>query len=372
MLDLELTTHCNLSCAWCFVRAVRPNQHMKLDLALALMKEARKTGFEQLHLTGGEPFVYPFLDHILDAAEALRFRHVIINTNGTLLTSSRAEALARRNVPISVTISCDGPTDHHERNRGAGTYRPTMAGIQAALDAGLATTIFSIASRSIMPELFSFIVAMFKRFPRIAGLTLIPLGDITNGSRSNDGDPTIQADVLTPNQIVDIGVLSGAFLLTGHRVTVLDYPLVNLVYRKASLPISLVGSHCTACRNRLSIQADGTITPCHPVWTPLATYEPGILRPLLMSKQCQAIATRDYEGCRTCPDRDICGHCRAVVLAATGDIMGNDWACRPIRAAIEQRDIKQEMERRIVTIEAEFSQPTLDHAPSQEERHVAL
>jgi len=369
MLDLELTTHCNLSCAWCFVRAVRPNQHMKLDLALALMKEARNTGFEQLHLTGGEPFVYPFLDHILDAAEALRFRHVIINTNGTLLTPARAEALARRNLPISLTISCDGPADHHERNRGTGTYRPTIAGIQAALDADLPTTIFSIASRSIMPELFSFIVSMFKRFPRIAGLTLIPLGDITSGSRTND-DSAIHEDVLTPSQVVDLGVLSGAFLLTGRRVTVLDYPLVNLVYRKASLPVSLVGSHCTACRNRLSVQADGTITPCHPVWTPLATYEPGILRPLLMGKQCQAIATRDFEGCRTCPDRDICGHCRAVVLAATGDILGNDWACRPLRAAMDQRDIKHEMERRITAIEAAFSQPAFDQA--QEERHVAL
>ncbi len=330
MLDIEITSDCNLSCRWCFVRRMRGPQHMPIHVALDILREARPLLGGDLHLTGGEPLIYPHLDELLDSAEALEYERLILNTNGMFLDEQRCRTLASRRLHTTLFVSLDGPRTPHEANRGPGSFRPALEGILTALDQGLSVNVLTVVTKSLLPHLERFVIDLFTVAQGLGGVTFIPVGDVSQGTSE-------MSRPLDESQLIELVQLSSAFLLSGANVRILDYPLANLVYRAIGLPTTLVGSHCSACRSRLSIQSDGTITPCHPVWLPLGHYEPGVLGRVLDAPVCRSIAHREYEGCRHCPDKHICGHCRAVVLASGRHIFGNDWSCKTLRRLLADR-----------------------------------
>ncbi len=373
MLDLEITSACNLSCRWCFVRAVRPERHMRLDQIETLLAEARPVLGPSLHLTGGEPLVHPRFKEILDSAEALGYTQLILNTNGLLLDEPLCRDLADRKLQVTLYVSLDGPRWHHETNRGPESFQPAFEGVLAALEQELTVNVLTIVTTSLLAHLQRFVIDLFSVAEGLGGVTFIPVGDVSQGQSE-------QTRPLNEEALVRLVQLSSAFLLTGHNVRILDYPLANLVYRALGMPTSLVGSHCTACRSRLSVQSDGQVTPCHPVWLPVGRYEPGNLAEILESRLCRAVAQRDYEGCRTCPDRELCGHCRAVVLAGGRHILDNDWSCRRLRSLLADRPQLRESTKELAeSIEADRPDPDtalkrLTHpvGPTQDRTHPSL
>ncbi len=327
ILDLEVTSRCNLHCRWCFVTGSGRGRHMAREIAWSALAQARALGAQTLHLTGGEPLLWPHLKALLEEAVRLSYREVLLNTNGLLLEEDLLAYLARLPLQVRLTISLDGPPEIHEANRGAGTHAQVLAGIQATLRAGLPVRVFAIAGKRLLPAAKAFALDLFQRFPGLEGLHFIPIGDV--------GEPDSQA--LSPAELVDLAVLSAAFLLAGRSVKILDFPVANLVYRALRLPVSLVGSHCTACRSRMAIQADGTVTPCHPVWAPVGRLPDENLVQILGSPLCELVRHRRYAACAECPDREICGHCRAVILGAGLALEAHDGFCHGVRAELARR-----------------------------------
>lgn len=325
MLDLEITTRCNLRCRFCFVKTLRPKQQdLPLSVARSVLAEAFPKYGPDLHLSGGEPLCYPDLVELLRIAADSGYSSALINTNGTLLDDAWASDLVNAGIRVKLTISLDGQPEDHDQNRGKGLHASTMNSIRRALDHGLTTTIFTIVTRRSLPRTCEFLDSLFDAVPEIEGVFLIPVGDISKGRSEAETAP------LGPAEIVDLGLISASYLIRGSRVRILDYPVVNLVYKALGLPVELVGSSCTACSGRICVQADGAITPCHPVGAMLGRYEEGCLDAVERTPLFQAIAEKRFEGCQGCPDAEICGHCRAAVHAATGRLLGNDWICRGV------------------------------------------
>jgi len=334
VLDLEITTHCNLRCRWCFVGEVRPERrHMSLELATRVLEEAAFDYGPRLHLSGGEPMLYPELRALLSVAAGCGYTDVLINTNGTLLDHRRLIALEASPLRVELAVSLDGRQADHEFNRGPSSFETTVESMTRALDHGLPVRVLTIVTRDSVRRLDDFLDWLDDTVPGIQGVYLIPVGDVSRGKAGSETAP------LGPSEIVALGLCSAARLLGGRTVRVLDYPVVNLVYRALGLPVTMVGSKCGACRDRTCVQADGSITPCHPVWTPLGTYRPGALHRARTSELYRRIAQRRFDGCDTCPDKAICGHCRAAVLANTGRLFGNDWICAAVRQEISRRGL---------------------------------
>jgi MoaA/NifB/PqqE/SkfB family radical SAM enzyme len=84
-----LTTQCNLNCAYCEYFGARRNAQAEdqLDLAQALrVLRVIRSGVDSLILTGGEPLLHPDVDQlIIRARTELKFRHLTLLTNGSLL-----------------------------------------------------------------------------------------------------------------------------------------------------------------------------------------------------------------------------------------------------------------------------------------------
>lgn len=136
-------TLCNLSCTHCFVSCgPHEERHALMSRAevAARVAEALALGVREVYLTGGEPFLNPALEAIVE--DTLAATPVTILTNGTLFTPRRVAWLAvttrAARHSLELRVSLDG-TDaaSHDAFRGAGAWARTMEGLRALAGAGL-------------------------------------------------------------------------------------------------------------------------------------------------------------------------------------------------------------------------------------------
>ena len=94
-LSLEVTTDCNSSCAHCFARAGLTEQSsLEKQTVLSILNEGFDLGYRMIHISGGEPFLWPHLTWLLDKVFEIGYKSAFCNTNGSLLTKERCKKFA--------------------------------------------------------------------------------------------------------------------------------------------------------------------------------------------------------------------------------------------------------------------------------------
>ncbi len=140
-LRIAVTDRCNLRCVYCMPEEGVPfcphDSILRYEEITRIVRVATTLGIRRVRLTGGEPLVRKDLVQLVRALAALPgIEDVSMTTNGTLL-AAHAQALAQAGLK-RVNISLD--TLRPERFRAItrlGDLDTVLAGIQAALDAGL-------------------------------------------------------------------------------------------------------------------------------------------------------------------------------------------------------------------------------------------
>ncbi|MGI9064701.1 MAG: radical SAM protein [Pseudonocardiaceae bacterium] len=139
-LWLYTNFHCNLACSYCSVASSPQARRREVgyEKFVALVDEAVAEGFAELYVTGGEPFLQPdIVDKLLYATEHL---DVVCLTNGMLYQGYRREQLhrlaGRRRLVLQTSLD-SGEALRHDVNRGKGSWRAAMAGLDTALSLGL-------------------------------------------------------------------------------------------------------------------------------------------------------------------------------------------------------------------------------------------
>lgn len=133
--------HCNLACSYCAVASSPTARRRSIGLARfrALVDEAVEEGFEELYVTGGEPFVEPQIVDMLEYASD-RIPTVVL-TNAMLFTGGRRrtelERLAGRERLVLQTSLDGARPETHDRFRGAGSWAKALDGIEIGRSLGL-------------------------------------------------------------------------------------------------------------------------------------------------------------------------------------------------------------------------------------------
>ncbi len=136
-------TVCNLACTHCFV-SCSPTNHthefLSLEAVEARLLEAAVLGVKEYYFTGGEPFLNPEMETILE--RTLDFGPATVLTNGLLMDperSSRLAAMAQRaEYSLDVRVSMDGyDAESNDPIRGPGTFTRILRGIRNLVEAGL-------------------------------------------------------------------------------------------------------------------------------------------------------------------------------------------------------------------------------------------
>ena len=136
-------TLCNLACTHCFI-SCSPTNHTHEHLALATVRrhleEAVELGVKEYYFTGGEPFLNPEMEAILEATLAVGPATVL--TNGLLLDPARCRRLAAlaagSEYSLDVRVSLDGyDAAANDAIRGEGAFERALAGVRHLAAAGL-------------------------------------------------------------------------------------------------------------------------------------------------------------------------------------------------------------------------------------------
>ncbi len=136
-------TVCNLACTHCFV-SCSPTNHthelMPLAQVLPYLEEAAALGVKEYYFTGGEPFLNPEMEAILEAT--LRYGPATVLTNGLLIDRHRARRLRRladaADYSLDLRVSLDGyDAASNDPIRGEGTFQRILAGVSHLVEAGV-------------------------------------------------------------------------------------------------------------------------------------------------------------------------------------------------------------------------------------------
>jgi MoaA/NifB/PqqE/SkfB family radical SAM enzyme len=300
LLSIEVTTRCNSACGHCFARAGKTAVvDLPADLAKSVISEGRELGYNNLHLTGGEPLLWEPLIKIVDFALVFGYESIFINTNGTLLDRNVASRLAGCGKKLSVSISLNGPERLHDSVRGSGSYQATVRGLEEALAAGLDTTIFTSIGMGLVPDLPRFAEFLFSRYPAVKELALIQL------IRVHEDYFNLSAELLTPEYFIALVRIVTLLNIYGFRVSVLQNPLAVAVAQAITMPWMPPARHLQR-PGGIIVMADRSITLAHSTREPFGTYRPGMLGAVLDSPEYRAAVSVDDKTCGVCPYISLC------------------------------------------------------------------
>ncbi len=193
-LWLYTNFHCNLHCWYCSV-ASHPKARQReigLDRFRALVDEAVAEGFEELYVTGGEPFLLPYIVSALEYASD-RIATVAL-TNGMLYRGRRETELERLagRADLILQTSIDGAcAETHDRNRGQGSWVRAMEGIRTARALGLPVRVGMTETKenaAEVPQLRNLLADYGVTGADFAVRPLVKRGNSTSGVEIDDAN----------------------------------------------------------------------------------------------------------------------------------------------------------------------------------------
>lgn len=139
--------HCNLTCTYCFTESSpsTPKMAMPPEQILDLARQAKELGYTQFGITGGEPFLLPYMVDLLKDLAAIG--PTVVISNGTVFGPkrfARATELAGHDVAIQISLDAPEP-DLNDEMRGAENFAKVSDVVPRLVEAGvkvrIATTV---------------------------------------------------------------------------------------------------------------------------------------------------------------------------------------------------------------------------------------
>ncbi len=135
--------HCNLACSYCLTESSPRSERRQLEPAtmLAVAAQAKELGFTALGVTGGEPFLLPWLPETV--LEMASFLPIVVLTNATLFSGERIERAALLAHPdIAVQISLDSHLpDVNDMARGPDNFTKVVEAVPKLVARGVRVRI---------------------------------------------------------------------------------------------------------------------------------------------------------------------------------------------------------------------------------------
>lgn len=156
--------HCNQDCEFCFVYRDLPQPSD--GMMEKKIEEAARKHIDGLTFMGGEPTLNRKLPEHVRLAKSLGIPHVMIFTNGLLLSRNRLAHRLKEAGLDSALVSLHGSTDEVSDaiTRAPGTFQGTLEGADALLAEGIPTTLnHAVCERNYrrLPEYADFVHRRF-------------------------------------------------------------------------------------------------------------------------------------------------------------------------------------------------------------------
>ena len=332
----ELTPRCNLSCKMCYIRLSpeemsRIGREVTAEEWIALARDARDAGLLFLLITGGEPTLRKDFPYLYEEFVKLGLS-ISINTNGTLLTPE-IRSLWHRLPPAQVNITLYGTSaeDYAALCGNGDVFRQVTENIEWLQSEGILlhlNTTLTPQNRHRLDELEAFAAAHHLDLQTTTYcFPPVRRADVP----SSDGFSRLSPEEAAQCAVRDIFIREGIEGIT-RRIAENAPAHPNPCESDQGDPI-----RCLAGHSQFWITWDGRMLPCGMLdnicFRPFSSSFTECWKQL--HEACASI--RLCPDCVSCPDRDTCLNCAAVVYTETGTLDGRpDYMCRLNRAYKEE------------------------------------
>jgi cyclic pyranopterin phosphate synthase len=141
-LRISVTDRCNFSCVYC--KSADPKNYfphrdlLTWEEFLRLSRVLVRMGIRKIRVTGGEPLLRPgIVDFIARLRRLDGLTDLALTTNGYLLPEMAKELAAAGATRVTVSLDSTNPEKFAKITRTPRSYEKVMAGVDAALEAGL-------------------------------------------------------------------------------------------------------------------------------------------------------------------------------------------------------------------------------------------
>ena len=331
IIAINLTRRCNLACTHCYADALQRNETPQDELTTAevvrLLEEigTRAPG-TVIVLTGGEPLLRTDVDALVERGAAAGL-HMVIGTNGALLTDSRIRRLKAAGLS-GAGISLDAvQAAQHDAFRGVqGSFDRACGAVRLSRQHALHAQIHFTVTRANRRQL-----ARVVPLARDLGASIVNfffLICVGRGQGIIDLTPDEYEEAL--RQIARLQAESPGIMVQArcapHFKRVLYERDPDSPFTRAT---GYDGGGCVAATHYCRVDPAGEVTPC-----PYIEMSAGNLRrrpfweiwehaPLFAAFRQPALEGR----CGQCQFKLVCGGCRARSLVNTGRLFAEDPNC---------------------------------------------
>ncbi|MCD6445188.1 radical SAM protein [Candidatus Bathyarchaeota archaeon] len=368
----DFTYHCNLRCKHCYENAGRKLPELSTDEAkqvIDLFSKIAGIGLPALSFSGGEPLSRKDFFELAAYAKK-KIPYISVASNGTLITKDNAKLLKDAGVDY-VEISLDGASPQvHDEFRGIpGAFERTLNGIKNCVEEGIDTCIATVVHRDNITEVEKIIGLAKELGVRFMHFNYIPTGrakehielDLTPDQRLHVlqaiGKEIIGLYLKAKEEEIKYGKSSvkvDRFFSTCPQYASVTKDLSRRVGEKflveahyaAKKGVENVANFlggCGAGRLYCAVEPNGDVKPCVFFPTNKDTVLGNILKddfeeiwdnhPLLWKLRTREnletyVVNGEEVGCGNCPDKYICGGCRARAYAYfNGNVNAPDIGC---------------------------------------------
>ncbi len=296
-MDLAVTYRCNLKCTKCYLGTKGEEEFKELSFKewLEVYDILWKQGVPQIVFTGGEPLLRGDIVPLI--AEADEFITGLI-TNGTMLANLADDLYSASLDYAQVTIESSKPEEHDRMTGVSGSHKATVAGIEAALKAGLnVTTNTTLTKRNAgsFNSLIEFLSSIGVK--HVACNTLICSGK-GSACRIESGlsDEELIKHLVSAKEAADkIGVE-----LQWYSPTC--YSKINPIM------LGFGAKSCSAAAHNMTVQPDGSVLPCQSWPEPVGNILTDPWPQIWQHETCKYLRNRDYKSrqCSGCAYESSC------------------------------------------------------------------
>lgn len=250
-VQYSLLNSCNARCGYCNLPSL-PDPRVGADEHLRVLAEFARLGAVRIKFLGGEPLLHADLPVLVEQVRQLGMRSAMV-TNGFLIPE-KIDLVRRLD---EVVISLDGSEAVHDRQRGRGTWRRAMRGIEACAEGGVDFFISAVVTRESSGEI-DWLIDVARRYGVMVNFQVVHVQPaIYPDARDwKPGSDEIRA-ILTRIAAAKEAGAPVLFSARSHR-RALAWP--DYAVERLERPGEV--SPCTAGRYFVHLEADGSLYPC--------------------------------------------------------------------------------------------------------------
>lgn len=257
ILQWHITHKCNLRCSHCYqddyVADLEINKLKNIFFQyIDFIKKYNYNG--HINFTGGEPFVYEQIFELFDLCEKHSITFGILS-NGTILTPTKIDKLAKYKNLSFIQISLDGTKDTHEKIRGKNTFNKALTTLKQLKAVNIQTMVAFTCHKDNYKELPNLIRVIKKnKIDRFWLDRLIPIGNADVQSKDHN-------NLISTSEYREV-----IKLITKERNKAKRNPFCKTTIQTNRSLQFCEGSDeyykCGAGINLLTILANGDLLPC--------------------------------------------------------------------------------------------------------------